>query len=125
MDIDGDGDVGENTVVADAEAAATTEKQWRLLEGKTGRGSSYKKRHFRLGKDTLTYCASAKQDTKVLGVIHLSGGSARTDAADIVVVDGGGRSFELRSKTAAEAEKWVTAIQNNVDMSTEAYANLE
>ena len=41
--------------------------------GGKGKGKSYKKRHFRLGKTTLTYAASSKGNAKVLGVIQLAG----------------------------------------------------
>ena len=87
--------------------------------GKTGRGASYKKRHFRLKTGTLTYCSSAKADAKVLGVIQLSGGGVRMDGVNIVVTDTGGREYELRSKTAPEAKKWAEAIQNNVTLAAD------
>lgn len=58
----------------------------------TGKKKAYKKRHFKLGKNTLTYAASAKPDAKVLGIIQLSGGSVKQNKEEVIVVDGGGRS---------------------------------
>ena len=106
-------------------AASTSSGGYQMLEGtlekmgggKTGRGNSYKKRHFRLGKSTLTYCASAKEDAKVLGVVQLAGGGVRMDGINIIVTDTGGREFELRAKTAPEATKWATAMQTNSNLS--------
>lgn len=44
---------------------------------KSGKKQAYKKRHFKLGKNTLTYAASAKPDAKVHGIIQLGGGSVK------------------------------------------------
>ena len=63
-----------------------------LEKGGSGKKKAYKKRHFKLGKNTLTYAASAKPDAKVLGIIQLSGGSVKQNKEEVIVVDGGGRS---------------------------------
>ena len=63
-----------------------------LEKAASGKKKGYKKRHFKLGKNTLTYVASSKPDAKVLGIIQLSGGSVKQNKLDIVVVDGSGNS---------------------------------
>jgi chromosome segregation ATPase len=115
------------SIAAGIAPAAASAGGYQMLEGtlekmgggKTGRGANYKKRHFRLGKSTLTYCASAKQDAKVLGVIQLSGGGVRMDGVNVIITDAGGREYELRAKTAPEAKKWAGSVQNNVSLSAD------
>ena len=51
-----------------------------------------KKRHFQLGRNTLTYSQSNKPNAKVLGIIQLAGGSAKQKKESIVVKDGNGKS---------------------------------
>ena len=80
-----------------AAPAAGGGDEYALLEGTLEKGSGgkkkgYKKRHFKLGKNSLTIAASAKPDAKVLGVIQLPGGSVKQNDKEIVVVDGSGRS---------------------------------
>jgi hypothetical protein len=136
--------------------AAAADGGYTLLEGTLEKGGGgkkkgYKKRHFKLGKSTLTYAASAKPDAKVLGIIQLSGGKVKLTNQEIVVVDGSGRSngacmksivalvfwlricfqccsykfawcVELRAKSVAEAQKWVSAINQNL---TQAESELD
>eukprot|EP01048_Picozoa_sp_COSAG05_P011178 COSAG05_NODE_1037_length_6076_cov_6.031621_2_plen_534_part_00 len=51
-----------------------------------------KKRHFQLGRNTLTYSQSNKPNAKVLGIIQLPGGGAQQKGETIVVKDGGGKT---------------------------------
>ena len=67
--------------------------------GKGGRKPSYKKRHFKLAKNTLTYAASAKPDAKVLGIIQLSGGSVKQTGENVTVVDSQGRKNGAHAPT--------------------------
>ena len=67
--------------------------------GKGGRKPSYKKRHFKLAKNTLTYAASAKPDAKVLGIIQLSGGSVKQTGENVTVVDSQGRKNGAHAHT--------------------------
>eukprot|EP01052_Picozoa_sp_SAG31_P024988 SAG31_NODE_2163_length_6293_cov_2.483532_3_plen_484_part_00 len=83
--------------------------------GKTGRGKNYKKRHFRLAKATLTYSASSKKDAKVLGIIQLPGGKVSVSGADLTLVDGQGREYDLRAKDMTEASAWASALEKNID----------
>ena len=65
-----------------------------FLEGtleKVGKGNKAKKRHFKLGKTTLTYSASAKPTAKVLGIVQLGGAKVKQTGESFVITDSAGR----------------------------------
>jgi hypothetical protein len=105
---------------ASGAVAKTGAGGYSFLEGtltkEGGKGGKGKKRFFRLGKNTLTFAASAKDDAKVLGIIQLSGGSVTVSGTSIKVTDAQGRASDMSAKTAAEASKWGDAITTNVGL---------